>query len=110
LKRSLRSTLPRKRSQVCVTANLEPIFGSADRFALPPTQKWAETVKKHNAASVNGLRTLDPKRDPVPGPAHYNLTAAWKGKPPRKKEKKVELGNIFDVMTKGPAINVYNQH
>jgi hypothetical protein len=61
----------------------------------------------YNAASIG--KTLDAKKDPEPGPAHYSLIASWSEYEKKDKNKKNKLPNIFNKMTKTPDLGTYNQ-
>ena len=85
-------------------------FGKDSRFSVPDNVKWAKVVEKFNGANAYPNKTLDPKRDPVPGPAAYNLTSHWKGKPEKKKKKAKEpLPNLFEKISTGPSISIYHR-
>ena len=68
-------------------------------------------MEAYNKGVTDG-KTIDLKKDPNPGPAHYSLIANWPGK--KVKDKKKDMGdadkklpNIFKSMSKGPSINMY---
>jgi len=87
-------------------------FGTEDRFLADELAKWKRKMEAYNKGVTDG-KTIDLKKDPVPGPAHYSLIASWPGKKMKGKKKKGDddgdkkLPNIFKTMSKGPAINCY---
>ena len=85
-------------------------FGSQERFELSDLTKWKKEVENFNAVSPAG-KTLDPKKDKMPGPAQYSLINGWEGK--KTKNKKLNEGqfpSIFKRISKGPEVNIYYQH
>lgn len=85
-------------------------FGAEERFSRSDIEKWKKEVENFNAISPAG-KTLDPKKDKMPGPAEYCLINGWEGK--KTKNKKLNQGqfpSIFKRISTGPQINMYYSH
>lgn len=96
-------------------------MGLAQRFPIDPKEKWKKQCAIYNQAGVEGLKPLDSKNDPVPGPGYYKVTEVWKGKQvkaPKKargKKKRPFSANpqvgerILKNISKGPCISIYHR-
>lgn len=87
-------------------------FGCEGRFLASDLEMWKRKSEAYNKGAPDG-KTIDLKKDPKPGPAHYSLIASWPGKKMKMKKKTKgddddkKLPNIFKTMSKGPEINFY---
>jgi len=88
-------------------------LGTSDRFPKSTSELWKSTVEKHNKA---GLKPLDEKKPPFPGPGKYRITEVWegkeiKGKKGRSVSSKPERGDrLLKMISKGPSFSIYHSH
>jgi hypothetical protein len=79
------------------------------RFSQSELAKWKKEVENFNAG-CNGWKTLDPKKDKSPGPAHYCMINGWKGKKlnPKSKLAKMAFPPILSKISQAPVLGIYH--